>query len=206
MQPFDVQRVTDCWTLPETTWEWSKQSVCWNSFTVQLNRAVGKVSGQNCVTVKLISYTKCIDFNHFPLELVCFCFLWFFFPFLFLSRHGYSLRPWLWWNSLCRPGWPWTHRHLTASASQELDVKESLTTKGKRLLSSSPPEVGFSCGILLQGRSPFQLTTWIVLVLCYLRPVVLYQLLMCWQAFQNRRPATQELFRNPETSTLLGKC
>jgi hypothetical protein len=26
------------------------------------------------------------------------------------SRQGVSLWPWLSWHSLCRPGWPWTHR------------------------------------------------------------------------------------------------
>jgi hypothetical protein len=25
-------------------------------------------------------------------------------------RQGFSLKPWLSWNSLCRPGWPQTQR------------------------------------------------------------------------------------------------
>jgi hypothetical protein len=28
------------------------------------------------------------------------------FGFLFFSRQGFSVQPWLSWNSLCRPGWP----------------------------------------------------------------------------------------------------
>ena len=34
----------------------------------------------------------------------CFCF------FFLFSRHGFSVLPWLSWNSLCRPGWPQTQR------------------------------------------------------------------------------------------------
>ena len=32
--------------------------------------------------------------------LVLFCF----------SRQGLSVQPWLFWNSLCRPGWPWIQK------------------------------------------------------------------------------------------------
>jgi hypothetical protein len=35
---------------------------------------------------------------------VCFCFVFVF------SRQGFSVKPWLSWNSLCRPGWPWTQK------------------------------------------------------------------------------------------------
>jgi hypothetical protein len=31
-------------------------------------------------------------------------------PFLFISRQGFSVYPWLSWNSLCRPGWPRTSK------------------------------------------------------------------------------------------------
>ena len=30
--------------------------------------------------------------------------------YLFFSRQGFSVSPWLSWNLLCRPGWPWTQR------------------------------------------------------------------------------------------------
>jgi hypothetical protein len=37
-----------------------------------------------------------------------FClFVWVFFGF---SRQGFSVQPWLSWNSLCRPGWPRTQK------------------------------------------------------------------------------------------------
>ena len=32
------------------------------------------------------------------------------------------------WNSLCRPGWPWTHRDPIASVSQVLGLKVCATT------------------------------------------------------------------------------
>jgi hypothetical protein len=36
--------------------------------------------------------------------LFLFCFV------LFFSRQGFSVQPWLSWNSLCRPGWPRTQK------------------------------------------------------------------------------------------------
>ena len=40
----------------------------------------------------------------------------FFFPFLFCFssfwRQGFSMQPWLSWNSLCRPGWPRTQKSV----------------------------------------------------------------------------------------------
>jgi hypothetical protein len=38
---------------------------------------------------------------------MCFELLGFVFCF---SRQGFSVWPWLSWNSLCRPGWPWTQK------------------------------------------------------------------------------------------------
>jgi hypothetical protein len=41
----------------------------------------------------------------------CFCFVLFCFVLLlFILRQGFSVFPWLSWNSLCRPDWPWTQR------------------------------------------------------------------------------------------------
>jgi hypothetical protein len=34
----------------------------------------------------------------------------FFFLFWFFSRQGFSVYPWLSWNSFCRPGRPWTQK------------------------------------------------------------------------------------------------
>jgi hypothetical protein len=41
-----------------------------------------------------------------------FFFIWLFFVFWFFgfSRQGFSVEPWLSWNSLCRPGWPRTQK------------------------------------------------------------------------------------------------
>jgi hypothetical protein len=38
---------------------------------------------------------------------VCLFFFFFFFGFL---RQGFSVKPWLSWISLCRPGWPQTQK------------------------------------------------------------------------------------------------
>jgi hypothetical protein len=43
------------------------------------------------------------------LRLVYFILLYFIYFFGFL-RQGFSVQPWLSWNSLCRPGWPWTQK------------------------------------------------------------------------------------------------
>lgn len=45
-------------------------------------------------------------------------------------RQGFSVYPWLPWNSCCRPGWPRTHRDppASASASQVLELKTCSTT------------------------------------------------------------------------------
>jgi hypothetical protein len=37
-------------------------------------------------------------------------YMFFFFFFCNFSRQGFSVFPWLSWNSLCRPGWPWTQK------------------------------------------------------------------------------------------------
>jgi hypothetical protein len=42
------------------------------------------------------------------------------------------------WNSLCRPGWPQTHRDPPASASQVLGLKVCITIP-RRLYTCSPP-------------------------------------------------------------------
>ena len=43
-------------------------------------------------------------------------------------RQGFSVLPWsLFWNLLCRPDWPWTHRDLLAFASQVLRLKARTT-------------------------------------------------------------------------------
>ena len=39
-----------------------------------------------------------------------FFFFFFFFSFFGFSRQGFSVLPWLSWNSLCRPGWPRTQK------------------------------------------------------------------------------------------------
>jgi hypothetical protein len=39
-----------------------------------------------------------------------FLFVCLFFLFVCLSRQGFSVLPWLSWNSLCRPGWPRTQK------------------------------------------------------------------------------------------------
>ena len=46
-----------------------------------------------------------------------------FFLFLFLLRQDFSVYLWLSWNSLCRRGWPWTHRDQPASASLSAGAK-----------------------------------------------------------------------------------
>jgi hypothetical protein len=38
-------------------------------------------------------------------------------------RQDFSVLPWLSWNSLCRPSWPWTQRDLTTSPSWMLGLK-----------------------------------------------------------------------------------
>jgi hypothetical protein len=50
------------------------------------------------------------------------------FLFLCLLSQGYSVQPWLSWNSLCRLVWPWTHRDPPASASWVLGLKVCTTT------------------------------------------------------------------------------
>ena len=42
--------------------------------------------------------------------LLCFSFLFFSFSFFVFSRQGFSVQPWLFWNSICRPGWPRTQK------------------------------------------------------------------------------------------------
>jgi hypothetical protein len=37
-------------------------------------------------------------------------FILFIYLFIYFSRQGFSVYPWLSWNSLCRPGWPRTHK------------------------------------------------------------------------------------------------
>ena len=46
---------------------------------------------------------------------ICFC--------LFLFMYS-----WLYWNSHCRPGWPWTHKDLPACAFWELGLKMGIPT------------------------------------------------------------------------------
>jgi hypothetical protein len=41
---------------------------------------------------------------------VCLLFFCLFLFFFFFSRQGFSVYPWLSWNSLYRPGWPWTQK------------------------------------------------------------------------------------------------
>jgi hypothetical protein len=43
------------------------------------------------------------------LEIFCFCFCFVLFCFL---KQGFSVYPWLSWNSLCRPGWPQTQKSV----------------------------------------------------------------------------------------------
>jgi hypothetical protein len=44
--------------------------------------------------------------SHQPLRFFSSSFLFFF----FFLRQGFSVNPWLFWNSLCRPGWPQTQK------------------------------------------------------------------------------------------------
>jgi hypothetical protein len=66
-------------------------------------------------------------------SVVVFCFLvfWFVclfvFVFVFFSKQGFSVYPWLSWNSLCRPHWPRTQKS-TSSASQVLGLKACAIT------------------------------------------------------------------------------
>ena len=62
-----------------------------------------------------------------PLAFTVNCFFFFFF-FGFL-RQGFSVQPWLAWNSLCRQSWPRT-QNSPASASQVLGLKACATTPG----------------------------------------------------------------------------
>ena len=48
-------------------------------------------------------------------------------------RLGFSIKPWLSWNSLCRSGWPQTQKS-TASTSRVLGLKACATTPGLRIL------------------------------------------------------------------------
>ena len=43
-------------------------------------------------------------------------------------RQYFLVQPWLSCNSLCKAGWPWTHRYPPVSASQELGLKVYTTT------------------------------------------------------------------------------
>ena len=50
-------------------------------------------------------FRKLFCFLGFCFVLFCFCLFCFCFCFL---RQGFSVQPWLYWNLLCRPGWPQT--------------------------------------------------------------------------------------------------
>jgi hypothetical protein len=47
-------------------------------------------------------------------------------------REGFFELPWLSWNKLCKPGWPWTHRDLLVSASLVLGLRVYATIAGFR--------------------------------------------------------------------------
>jgi hypothetical protein len=62
------------------------------------------------------------------------CFVLFCFVFVFVfSRQGFSVEPWLSWNSLCRPGWPWTQKSACLCL-WVLGLKACTTTPGYSLL------------------------------------------------------------------------
>jgi len=59
--------------------------------------------------------------------MILFYFILFIYLFIYLftfgfSRQGFSVWPWLSWNSLCRPGWPWTQKS-TCLCIQSAGVK-----------------------------------------------------------------------------------
>ena len=54
--------------------------------------------------------------------------------FVFENRLFVCVQSWLSWNSLCRPGWPLTHRDLLASAFQVLGLKACTTISSLNLI------------------------------------------------------------------------
>jgi hypothetical protein len=53
-----------------------------------------------CTCAQARTLNTQIILKRFQLNLVCL------FVCLFVSRQGFSVKPWLSWNSLCKPGWP----------------------------------------------------------------------------------------------------
>lgn len=58
-----------------------------------------------------------------------FCLIdWFLGQNFWVLKQSSSIHPWLVWNSLCKPGWPPTHRDMPAFASRVLGLKVCTTT------------------------------------------------------------------------------
>ena len=72
-------------------------------------------SGSSCMALGIWCL---LTSSGFSLFVCCFVFL----------KQGFSVYPWLSWNSLSRPNWPQTHRDLPAAASQLLRLKACATT------------------------------------------------------------------------------
>jgi hypothetical protein len=67
--------------------------------------------------------------------LLLFLFLQFLLLFLYwFLRKGFSVLPWLFWNSLYRPDWPRTQRNLPTPASWVLRLKAWPSLPGKIII------------------------------------------------------------------------
>jgi hypothetical protein len=82
---------------------------------------VGKGDAMKSAVCRLWEWTRCIllSLQH-PAQPILF---------FFFSRQGFSVYPWLSWNSLCRPGWPGTQKSACLCL-QVLGLKVCATTPG----------------------------------------------------------------------------
>ena len=84
----------------------------------------GNGTTRRCVAfLEEMCHCECGQWNP-PSSSFLFCFLFLFCFVLCFSRQGFSVWPWLSWNSLCRPGWSRNQK----STSQVLGLKACTTT------------------------------------------------------------------------------
>ena len=52
--------------------------------------------------------------------------------YFFFLRKGFSVYPWLSWNSLCRPGWPRTQKSACLSIFQSKNLSAAISRQGDK--------------------------------------------------------------------------
>jgi hypothetical protein len=89
---------------------WIFVFTCWSSLQILGSSAVRHIVGK-CLLPYCELLLQSAGSFFCCTEAFKFCMFSFFFFFFFgFSRQGFSVLPWLSWNSRCRPGWPQTQK------------------------------------------------------------------------------------------------